>query len=60
MKDFTAPMMSVQRLEQEGIIATSNGCQVEVLACEDCYCTSVTCDGTYVCDAQRCPTLDSL
>ena len=59
MKDFTAPMMSVQRLEQEGIIATSPTC-FEIFACEDCYCTSVTCDSAYVCDAQRCPTLSDI
>ncbi len=59
MKRFETPVMSILKLGTEEIIRAS-GCMVEVLACIDCYCTSVTCDGTYTCTSQVCPILDTL
>ena len=59
MKRFEAPIMNIQKLANEEIIRTSVGCMVESLACLDCYCTSVQCSGTYVCEGLRCPILSS-
>ena len=59
MKSFKAPIMNIQKLGAEEIIRTS-GCAVEILACLDCYCTSVQCEGTYVCEGLNCPTLSSI
>ena len=56
MKKFTSPKMSVQLLEAEEIMRTSGKC-FEIFACEDCYCTAVTCGDTYVCDGLKCRTL---
>lgn len=58
MKKFDTPVMIIQKFGTEEIIRTST-C-FEIFACLDCYCTSVTCDGTYICEAQNCPTLDSI
>lgn len=58
MKEFKAPTMNVQKLEQEEIVSSSS-C-FEVFACEDCYCTAVTCETGYVCDGLRCPILDTI
>lgn len=56
MKKFRQPAISVLKLEDENIISTSPGC-FESFACEDCYCTIVTCQGTYDCDGLKCSTL---
>lgn len=57
MKNFEVPVMNIQRLDPEEAIATST-C-FEIFACEDCYCTSVTCDDGYVCEGLKCSTLDT-
>ncbi len=57
MKKFEIPSMKVQKLDSADIMTTS--C-FEIFACEDCYCTSVTCEGTYVCDGLKCSILDSI
>lgn len=55
MKKFETPVLDVQKLDMEGIIATS--CQVcNTVGCLDCYCGSVTCDPPYSCDSRNCPT----
>lgn len=59
MKRFDTPVMSVQKLSTETII-TGSSCLVEVQACLDCYCVGVTCDSSYVCTSQVCPTLDDI
>ncbi len=58
MKEFKAPTMNVQKLEQEEIVSSSS-C-FETFACVDCYCTAVTCDDAYVCDGLKCPILDTI
>ena len=57
MKRFAAPVMNVQRLEADDIVRTSGSHCFEIFACEDCYCTSVTCADTYVCDGLKCSSL---
>ena len=59
MKKFEKPQMAIREFGTDEIIRTS-GCQVEVLACLDCYCTSVDCDSKYSCTSERCPILHSL
>lgn len=56
MRKFHTPELSVLKLSADEVVRTSGTC-FEIFACEDCYCTKVTCDGTYECDGQRCPTL---
>lgn len=56
MKKFEKPVISIQEFGTEDIIRSSGPC-FEIFACLDCYCTSVTCDHGYSCDAQKCPTL---
>ena len=58
MKKFRIPKMNIQEFGNEEIIRASS-C-FEIFACEDCYCTSVTCESGYVCDGLRCSTLDSI
>lgn len=55
MKKFVHPVMNVQRLEADDIVRTSS-C-FEIFACEDCYCTSVTCADAYVCEGLKCSIL---
>ena len=58
MKKFNVPVVDVQRLDLEGIIATSS-CQVcNTVGCIDCYCGVVECEGVYTCDSRNCPTYD--
>ena len=56
MKNFEAPEMQVQKLEGEGVIATSTSC-FETFACTECYCGIVQCSGTYECRGLVCPNL---
>lgn len=60
MKNFEVPKMTLQRLNSEEAIAASTPPCFEIYACEDCYCTSVTCDDGYVCEGLRCPILDTI
>ena len=53
MKKFEAPMMDIQRLDAEDVIATSRVCAVEAYNCESCYCVAVDC-GIFTCDANDC------
>lgn len=46
MKQFTAPLMEIQRLVQENIY-TISGCLTEVLGCVSCYCSAVVCTSGY-------------
>ena len=57
MKLFEAPMMMVQKLDIEEIMVTSTLC-FESFQCKECYCTAVTCSGTYTCDGLVCPGLE--
>ena len=57
MKLFEAPMMMVQKLDLEEIMVTSTLC-FESFQCKECYCTAVTCSGTYTCDGLVCPGLE--
>ncbi len=59
MKKFEIPMIHVQRLEADYII-TGSECMVEADACLKCYCSGVTCDGTYTCDGFLCPRYDDI
>lgn len=56
MKTFGRPVMTVQKLEQESILNTSNPC-FETFACKDCYCELVQCPDGYTCVGLDCPTL---
>lgn len=58
MKKFSTPKMSVQRLEKEEIMRTSN-CW-ESFDCKECYCKAVGCDSGYVCTGLVCPCLSAL
>ncbi len=56
MKKFETPRMHVLTIEMEDVMKTS-AC-FEIFDCEDCYCTSVTCDPVWECDGLKCPNLD--
>ena len=59
MKRFDTPVIDVQRINPDGVIATST-CQVcNTVGCIECYCGFVTCEGNYTCDSRVCPTYDN-
>ncbi len=60
MKKFKTPTMKIINLDPEDLMRTSGDCMVEAQACLKCYCSGVTCDGTYTCDGFVCPRYDDL
>ena len=59
MKKFNVPVMDVQKLDPEGVIATSS-CEVcNTVGCIACYCGVVDCETGYTCDSRVCPTYNS-
>ena len=53
MKKFEVPMMNIQRLDAEDVIATSTVCAVEAFHCASCYCVAVDC-GSFTCGDNEC------
>jgi len=55
MKKFEAPVITVQKLEPEFIMAASNCFEED--ACTECYCGLVQCGGKYECVGLVCGRL---
>ena len=54
MKEFEAPKMKVQKLDEEGLFtATTSDCTTESLGCYSCYCIAVTCSD-FDCNTHDC------
>lgn len=58
MKKFGMPIMTIQKLEPEKIMTTSN-CW-ESFDCKECYCMGVQCESGYECTGLVCPCLSAL
>lgn len=57
MKKFDKPFMRIHRLEISEEIVTISDCNVEAVACFECYATAVVCPHGYQCTALVCPRL---
>lgn len=58
MKKFANPVISIQKLNMEEILSSSE-CWVEAQACLACYMTAGTCPSVS-CDGLVCPNLQQI
>ena len=60
MRKFANPIMRIHRLESSEEIVSTSDCNVEAVACIECYATAAVCPTGFTCTELVCPRLDDI